>query len=125
MNNIAAKTAAVLAGIGIALGAGAGVASAQEKGDVPTRIIGGETAAGLGDSLGRATTFGYGSLGTEPIALVLSTAMNEAWKLGSLTIPNATGLNAVPGSTGSYETTPFFGSGQALFGSAAGSLQGF
>lgn len=120
MNKRAMTWTAVLAGAAFALGAGAGTAAAQDQGTLAGPVVGNASTPE-----GRAMTFGFGSLGTESLATTLSTVLNEAWLLGSLTVPNATGLNAVPGSTGSYDTTPWFGSGQALFGSAAGSLQGF
>ena len=72
----------------------------------------------------RAQSFGFGSLGTESLANVLSSAINTGSVVLSIDVPDALSLNGALGSLGSQQGTPLFSAGDLVFGSLSGSLNG-
>lgn len=119
--------------VGLTMSVGMGAASAQEAGadqvqdqdqvePVPCAFESGDRVDSRPEC--RAQSFGFGSLGTESLANVLSSAINTGSVVLSIDVPDVLSLNGALGSLGSQQGTPLFSAGDLVFGSLSGSLNG-
>ena len=117
--------------VGLTMSVGMGAASAQEADEdqgqgqvepVPCAFESGDRVDSRPEC--RAQSFGFGSLGTESLANVLSSAINTGSVVLSIDVPDALSLNGALGSLGSQQGTPLFSAGDLVFGSLSGSLNG-
>ena len=117
--------------VGLTMSVGMGAASAQEVDEgqgqgqvepVPCAFESGDRVDSRPEC--RAQSFGFGSLGTESLANVLSSAINTVSVVLSIDVPDVLSLNGALGSLGSQQGTPLFSAGDLVFGSLSGSLNG-
>ena len=117
--------------VGLTMSVGMGAASAQEADEdqgqgqvepVPCAFESGDRVDSRPEC--RAQSFGFGSLGTESLANVLSSAINTVSVVLSIDVPDVLSLNGALGSLGSQQGTPLFSAGDLVFGSLSGSLNG-
>ena len=117
--------------VGLTMSVGMGAASAQEADEdqgqgqvepVPCAFESGDRVDSRPEC--RAQSFGFGSLGTESLANVLSSAINTGSVVLSIDVPDVLSLNGALGSLGSQQGTPLFSAGDLVFGSLSGSLNG-
>ena len=117
--------------VGLTMSVGMGAASAQEVDEgqgqgqvepVPCAFESGDRVDSRPEC--RAQSFGFGSLGTESLANVLSSAINTGSVVLSIDVPDVLSLNGALGSLGSQQGTPLFSAGDLVFGSLSGSLNG-
>lgn len=117
--------------VGLTMSVGMGAASAQEVDEdqdqgqvepVPCAFESGVRVDSRPEC--RAQSFGFGSLGTESLANVLSSAINTGSVVLSIDVPDVLSLNGALSSLGSQQGTPLFSAGDLVFGSLSGSLNG-
>lgn len=115
--------------VGLTMSVGMGAASAQEvdedqdQGQVEPVPCAFESGVRV-DSRPECRAQSFGSLGTESLANVLSSAINTGSVVLSIDVPDVLSLNGALSSLGSQQGTPLFSAGDLVFGSLSGSLNG-